>query len=349
MSYYFGDFNLSRDKFLQEQMKSNDDGWIKIEAMLKFQRLNKLSSDGDIILKALKKSAENLLEVDLENKQLRRNPEVPLPEHEDDEARRAKSVYVKGFEKEKTSLDDLLEFFNKYENVVNVHRRTWVDHKTGARNFKGSAFVTFKDKASAEKFLALESVKNPEDEELIKKWQSEYFEEKKKEHEEKRARKSNDKQTKAKVQDEQAKKDGEEGKAEENTLPKGAVLAVKGFKPDTMREDIKAMLKEEYDVANETIAFVDFEKGQTEGYVRFGEADAATKLAAKIKEKLGDDKKLKCKEAEIEYHALEGEEETKYLEKAWTDMKMRKEKNRGHKRRHGGGGRGGRGGKRGRR
>ena len=68
----------------------------------------------------------------------------------------------KGFEKENTSLDDLLAFFAKCaEGVVHVNRRTWADRETNTRNFKGSVFVTFKDKASAEKFMALESVKSP--------------------------------------------------------------------------------------------------------------------------------------------------------------------------------------------
>ena len=38
MTYYFGDFNLPRDKFLLEKVKSNEDGWIEIDVMLKFQR-----------------------------------------------------------------------------------------------------------------------------------------------------------------------------------------------------------------------------------------------------------------------------------------------------------------------
>jgi len=348
VTYYFGDFNLPRDKFLQEQMKESD-GWVSMETMLKFQRLNKLSSDGDLILKALKASNDNLIEVDLENKKIRRNPEVPLPKSEDDAAKKAKSVYVKGFEKTNTSLDDLLKFFNQYENVVHVNRRTWVDHKDGSRNFKGSVFVTFKDKESAEKFMALESVKSPQDEELIKKWQSEYFEEKAKEMEEKRAKKNADRRSKGGAGEDKNDNAEDKDKEEEITLPKGAVVFMKGFKNDTMREDIKGVLKAEFDVSNDTIAFVDFEKGQTEGYIRMMEADAGVNLVKKMKEKLTDDTKLKVKEAEIEFHALEGEEETKYLEKAQADIKLRKERNKGHKRRHGGGGGRGRGGKRGRR
>ena len=57
--------------------------------------------------------------------------------------------------------------------------------------------------------MALESVKNPEGEELIKKWQAEYFDEKAKEMEEKRAKKNSDRKTKTKIVEEQGKKDEE--------------------------------------------------------------------------------------------------------------------------------------------
>ena len=59
--------------------------------------------------------------------------------------------------------------------------------------------------------MALESVKNPEGEELIKKWQAEYFDEKAKEMEEKRAKKNSDRKTKTKIVEEQGKKDEEVG------------------------------------------------------------------------------------------------------------------------------------------
>merc|ERR1712129_320386 len=150
------------------------------------------------------KSEEKLIEVDLENKKVRRNPEIPLPEIEDDETKKTKTIYLKGFEKTNTTLDDLLGFFNKYENVVHVNRRTYVDRKDDSRQFKGSVFVLFKDKASAEVFMALEGVKNPEDEELIRKWQAVYFEEKQKELEEKRAKRFSEKKKK-KIEKKRAK------------------------------------------------------------------------------------------------------------------------------------------------
>merc|ERR1719189_2262292 len=184
--------------------------------------------------------------------------------------------------------------------------------------------------------MALESVKNPEGEDLVRKWQAEYFEEKSKELEEKRAKKSSDKRTKAKIVEEQEKKDEEEKVTEENKLPKGATMFMEGFKDDTKREDIKEALKEQFEVEDKAFAFMEFERGQTKGYVRFIEENAAIDLAAKIKEKLGETEKLKVKEAEIDFRVLEGQEESDHLDNALKVMKMRKDKYRGHKRHHGG-------------
>lgn len=58
--YYFGDINLPRDRFLQEQIKL-EDGWIPLEVMLKFKRLTDLTTDCDVIVAALE--ASDLVEV----------------------------------------------------------------------------------------------------------------------------------------------------------------------------------------------------------------------------------------------------------------------------------------------
>lgn len=159
-----------------------------------------------------------------------------------------------------------MSFFNEYEGVIHVNRRTWLDRKDNSRNFKGSVFVTFKTQESAKKFMDLESVKNPEGEELIRKWQADYFSEREKEFSEKKAKKSQEKKAKNKMVEESNKL--EEEPEEENKLPKGATLFMKNFKDDTMREHIKEGLKAQFEVDPESIAFVDFEKGQTQGYIR---------------------------------------------------------------------------------
>jgi hypothetical protein len=108
--------------------------------------------------------------------------------------------------------------------------------------------VTFKDKASAEAFMALESVKSPEDTDIIRKWQADYFDEKQKEFEEKKSKKNTEKKAKAQIVEEQGKLDDEAAAEAVEAMPKGAVLFMEGLKDDTMREDIKSALKSGFEV-----------------------------------------------------------------------------------------------------
>merc|ERR1712141_242714 len=221
VEHYFGDYNLPRDKFLKETIQS-DEGWVSMDVMMKFQRLAGLSEDPQVILSALKKGGSGLMEVDEEKNKIRRCPTLPLPEWND--ARREElmnnTVYVKGFEKTKTTLDDLLEFFGKYPNVLNVTKRLYEDRKDPERkkHFKGSVFVVFKDRDSAEKFMDMKSVKSPDgNEELIRKWQKDYMEEQDKEFDEKRKQRSDWKRSTEKAK-ELARSIGLEVKKESSDL-----------------------------------------------------------------------------------------------------------------------------------
>lgn len=336
IEYYFGDFNLVRDKFLKDIIET-DQGWVPIDTMLKFQRLSKISSDASEILSSLKKSESGLMEVDEESFKIRRRPSIPLPKEE--EAKKEQSnvtIYMKGFEKDKTTLDDLLEFFNKYDNVVNVFRRTWLDKKSKERFFKGSVFVTFKDRQNAEKFMDLESVKNPEGEELVRKWQEDYNEEKKKDFEEKHKKVQQHKAGAKKVKEMVEKSAADQEK--ENLLPKGAVLKLEGLNETTTREIIREKLEKDFGVTHENIAFIDYSKGETMALLRFKEENAAKDLLAKM-----DKEGLEVNRARVILSVLEGEAETVFLDKCLADMTESRGRSRGgHKRR--GGFQGGRGG-----
>merc|ERR1712141_406871 len=221
VEHYFGDYNLPRDKFLKETIQS-DEGWVSMDVMMKFQRLAGLSEDPQVIMSALKKGGSGLMEIDDEKNKIRRCPTLPLPEWND--ARRQElmnnTVYVKGFEKTKTTLDDLLEFFGKYPNVLNVTKRLYEDRKDPERkkHFKGSVFVVFKDRDSAEKFMDMKSVKSPDgNEELIRKWQKDYMEEQDKEFDEKRKQRSDWKRSTEKAK-ELARSVGLEVKKESSEL-----------------------------------------------------------------------------------------------------------------------------------
>lgn len=311
VEYYFGDYNLPKDKFLQEQVKK-DDGWVTLETMLNFQRLKQLSDDAKAICDALRKSAANLIEVSEDNSKLRRNPEKPLPELSD--ARRkdiiSRSVYMKGFPKEGTTLDMLLEFLKPFGPTDNVQMRNWHDKVEDKWNFKGSIFATFPTKEAAAAFIKLESVKHG-DAEIERKWQADYLEEKKIEQKEgrrgKEKRKQNLKEAAGGDKAEANGGDGEEKKKEEEKAEHvlGAVLVLKGLKEGTKWGTIKDKMVE----LGGDVAFVDYAPGDPEAFVRLKEAGTAKDVVAKM-----EGGKVEIDGAEVESRVLEGEEEVKYLD-----------------------------------
>ena len=244
VEYYFGDFNLPRDKFLLEETKT-DDGWVSMETMLKFKRLLDLSSDKAVITAALKKSKAGLIEVAEDNTKIRRNPEIPLPENtvESKAALEARTVYVKGFNNEGTTLDELLDYFNENNsNVVSIQMRNYSVGKGKDKEwkFKGSIFVTFKSAESATEFVENKEWKY-KDREMILKFQKNYLEDKQKEIEEKKKNKGKSAKVAAAVKDEAKESD-------DLQMPRGAVIMLTGLGGDITREDIKEVLSNKYEV-----------------------------------------------------------------------------------------------------
>jgi lupus La protein len=340
VEYYFGDHNLPKDRFLQEQIKL-DEGWVSMETMLKFARLKKLSPDPQVIMAALKENSK-MMEVDEEGQRIRRNPDLELKEFNDEVKKETmrNTVYLKGFNKEDTTLDELLNHF-KGDSVVSVHLRTFVNKKDNKKGFKGSVFITFKNREAAEAFMAKDKVEY-KGVELIKKWQEDYFEEKKQEFEESRKEKLDKKKNlkAAKEAAEEAKEKAEEAAREEASLPKGSVLYLTNLNGETQREDIKEVLNEKFDTNPDDIAFIYYQKGESEAKLRFKVENAAKE----VMEKIGEAAVLEIKGSEAKVAVLEGEEEATFLASCLDDIKKwrRNSSGRGHKRR--GGGRGGRGG-----
>jgi len=191
VEHYFGDYNLPKDKFMAEVMEQ-DGGWVPMTVMLTFRRLARLSDDPQVLFSALEKSRSGLLQLDRANGRLRRDPNLPLPEQSDERALalQERTVYVSGFDRASTTLDDLIPFFEGgFEKVVNVrmrYRRASAAHqrdyrreavaargrvdennniiegpemKDGQRSydpgqFLGSVFVVFGTRQAAESFLS---------------------------------------------------------------------------------------------------------------------------------------------------------------------------------------------------
>lgn len=261
MSYYFGDSNLTRDKFLLEEIKK-DEGWVTFEVLLTFKRLASITTDVAEIVAALKKSEDDLLEVNEEGTKVRRNPERAIPEYNEEVRKEllSRTAYVKGFPLD-SEIGTLLDFFSTFEQKVeNVQMRKYMEKATKTYKFKGSVFVTFKSTDDLKAFLAKEKVTYKETD-LIVKSQEQYLEEKKEERSAKDAKKKNNKEP-------------------ENTikLPTGAVVQFEGTTDEISREDIRQKLDE----LEADVAFIDYNKGDKSGHVRLNEEGTAKSLIEKF-------------------------------------------------------------------
>jgi len=168
VEYYFGDYNLPKDKWMLEHIEKSDCGWFDMETMMTFKRLSSLTQDPSVVLTALSKSPHDLLQIENWGHgrgRVRRNPSNPMPQL--DEARRIamqeRTLFVWGFDKTTTTLDDLIEYFeNNFRNVVNIRQRTRpvkeldedenCSEKEPKREFLGSVFISFETIFDAEQF-----------------------------------------------------------------------------------------------------------------------------------------------------------------------------------------------------
>merc|ERR1719447_2269213 len=115
--------------------------------MLKFKRLSELSKDEKVIVDALKQSKAGLLEVSEDGSKIRRDPAIPLPENTEESRKllEARTAYAKGFNKESSTLDELIEYYNESNpDVVSIQMRNYCEKK--GKDDKRNKFGKNKDK-----------------------------------------------------------------------------------------------------------------------------------------------------------------------------------------------------------
>ncbi|XP_033350749.1 la protein homolog [Bombus vosnesenskii] len=319
VEFYFGDVNMQRDKFLIEQTKL-DEGWVPMTIMLNFKLLASMSQDINVILEAIKSS--ELMEISEDRKKIRRSPKHPLPIYNEEyrKAQEAKTVYVKGFPLQDTTIEKLKTFFSAYEPVDNIVMRKYMD-KEKKLQFKGSIFVQFKTLEDAKAFMVRESVKYG-DTELIKMWSSDYYQSKTQEREGRRQRRSEIKAKKSESVDMEFETTEYNDKEKEgdkvNLFPKGCVIYFTNVPDECIREDIKECLGE----LGANVAFVDFNKGDAAGYARLqGENDAKTVI-----DKMHESK-ISIRGKDVTCCVLESEEEEKYFMKVRQQMANSRQRN----------------------
>jgi len=320
IEYYFGDHNLCRDKFLQEEIKK-EQGWIPLTVMLKFKRLAQITEDTAVITTALGKSKNELVEVHEDKTKIRRNPEKKIPEMNNDwkEEVQSRTLYMKGFPTEAV-LDDLIPFVDKICQSENVFMRRF----RAPPSFKGSIFVTYKTIEDCNKVLDSKGrkFKEEDDEPIIIKFQKDYQDDKHKERKEKNKGGGMNEEKSAQKQ---------------GPIHKGAVLKIDGVDAigELTIDDIKAIFAEK---VTQAVAWVTFKKGDSTVKIRFDGENSA----ADVIQTLGGNIKLNDKsDAKLELKLVEGQEEEDY----WQEFRRDTAKKNFHKGGGRGGGRGGRGGR----
>uniref|UniRef100_A0A670HX53 Small RNA binding exonuclease protection factor La n=1 Tax=Podarcis muralis TaxID=64176 RepID=A0A670HX53_PODMU len=306
IEYYFGDHNLPRDKFLQEKIKL-DDGWVTLETLIKFNRLNRLTKDFDVIVGALKKSTTELMEISEDKAKVRRSPNKPLPEVTEQykNAVKSRSVYIKGFPQDAT-LDDIKEWLDCKGKVENIQMR-----KTIQKTFKGSVFAVFDSVESAKQFVETPNQKY-KDTELIVLFRDDYFAKK----------------------NEEKKRNRLEAKAKKSLEEKqGCLLKFFGDLEDqTCREDLHALFS-----GHGEIKWIDFVRGAKEGIILF----KSSAKEALDKAQAANDGSLQLRGREVTWDVLEGDVAREALKKIMEGQQelLNKKKGKGRK----GKGKGGKG------
>ncbi|KAF5298440.1 hypothetical protein FQR65_LT01219 [Abscondita terminalis] len=255
IEYYFGDFNLSRDKFLQGEI-AKDDGWVELTTLLTFGRLASYTTDKQVIVDALKKAENKIVVVSEDENKVRRNPEKPLPEVNENYRKDVmeRTAYAKGFPLDE-SLDNIMKYFaDNHGNYESCIKRTYLDRATK-----------------------------------------------------------------------------EQPKLE---FAKGIILHFTGISEDIIltREEIKNKITE---INTNEPSFIDYRKGDKEGYVRMSKENEAEEFCKKLTEGV-----MEVGDAKLQMRFLEGDEETEYLKKTTEIMQkkrqfLKKGGKRGNKRYHG--------------
>jgi len=293
VEFYFSDSNYPRDKFLRGQAELSALGYVSLEIVASFARMKNLTTDLNVIIKALKNYKSPVIELSEDDKNIRRIN--PLPE-EDNLTK--KSIYAKKFPTNYT-LEQIQQFFQPFGHVASVRLRRALN-----RQFKGSVFVEFNTIEEAKKVSELKLKFNNAD--LIVMMKQDYLNLKKEELQKRR----------------ESKKEPKEPEETDIVFTPGTILKFSGIGDNQTREALKELFSPYGD-----ISYVDFTKNLNEGYIRFKNVEDCTKAFTEVtnnKMQIGD--KLPT------YVIITGDEEKQYwqkVKKAKTQNFTRKGKGKG--------------------
>ena len=251
LDFYFSDSNYPRDKFLRTRAESDKEGMIGIDAFKNFKRLNEILGQPDLsmaqfvdaIVAAIKASPPSNFVLDEEKKSVKRTQAIPVSD-----VTMPRTLWVEAVP-DNAVWQQVLEFFKPHGEVISVRVQKKKDSDA-----KPYAFVEFDSAETMEKVCKLELTLN----DMSLKLQP------------KKAFLASLKSKKTDKKGEEASEGGAgaaaPAKEELSFMAKGAgsVLKLLALGPACSRETIKEVFGE-----YGQIAFVDFERGWSDGWLRF--------------------------------------------------------------------------------
>ncbi|KAH9883831.1 hypothetical protein F4778DRAFT_764990 [Xylariomycetidae sp. FL2044] len=150
VEFYLGDSNLPSDKFLREKVGPDNDA-VPLEIICSFQRMRRYKPYSAVVA-ALKDSRVLVVEGEEGKEAVRRKQPYDAAKAQPTK-RDERSIYAKGFGEEGPRTQfDIEAFFTQFGEHRAVRLRRGKDNQ----QFKGSVFVEWADKETAEKFMAME-------------------------------------------------------------------------------------------------------------------------------------------------------------------------------------------------
>ncbi|ORC89398.1 LA RNA binding protein [Trypanosoma theileri] len=317
VEFYFSDVNIQKDVFLKAKMAENAEGFVTLDTLLTFNRVNSLTKDVKELAEALQSSEALVLSED--SLMVRRKN--PLPESIQTDHQ---TVYVKPVPPT-ASLEDLTNFFNKHGKVLAVWRRYFPGKKDAApeARTKPSVFVVFSTKEEAEGFKAAPPMYD--DVQLTVEMKTEYLEKKAEEI----AAKNKDR----KKQKDKSSAETSEVKKHVVAMPNDSSYRITGCGTMENFSSVKGIWPVE---EQKGIRYVFMPDSET-ALLIFQDAATGEKMVSDLKQRCTT---LNGKQPEVQ--KLEGEDEKKLLENVEKEIAERAKNNMKAR-----GGRGGRGGGRG--
>ncbi|RYO74907.1 hypothetical protein DL764_010651 [Monosporascus ibericus] len=170
VEFYFSDSNLPSDNHLWTKVGGEENKPVPLSEICSFKRMHRFKPYSAVVA-ALKDSKFLVVEGEEGSETIRRKHPYDASKRQKVEER---SIYAKGFGKEEPSTQfDIEAFFAQYGPFNSVRLRR-ADNKV----FKGSVFVEWADKDTADKFLALDPAPKWKDHPLLILSKQEYMRQK---------------------------------------------------------------------------------------------------------------------------------------------------------------------------